>query len=68
MVTERVQRWSLCMVLALVMGWTACGDGDSDRVVNDSPTPSGCVACHLDQGALTLLAVEKELPEDTGEG
>jgi len=65
---QRRGRILLALIVALMMGWTACSDDDTDRVVQDTTTQSACVDCHLDQVALQALAVEEELPEDTGEG
>ena len=65
---SRVRHWWLLLVVVAALGWTACGDDDGDRVVTDTDLRGSCVACHLDQVALQALAVEEEVPEDTGEG
>jgi hypothetical protein len=62
------QRWLLLLAVVLAMGWTACGDSGGDKVVTEPQLQNSCIACHLDAAALQLLAVEKEAPEDSGEG
>ncbi|MDA0335773.1 MAG: hypothetical protein O2782_11445 [bacterium] len=65
---KRVHQMLLALLVAAMLGWTACGDDSTDRVLQDTATQSGCIDCHVDQVALQRLAVEEELPEDTGEG
>ena len=65
---KSVDQIVLALIAAFLLGWTACGDSGTDRIVQSAESESSCVDCHLDQVALKLLAVEEELPEDTGEG
>jgi hypothetical protein len=62
---------TLALLTAALMAG-GCGDSDNGRRAVDSGlagSHGSCQECHLDDGALKLLAQEpQETPEDSGEG